>query len=69
MRRDVTDQGVLIPKVFLEGVNEVEIKRQDDVILVIPVPSEDPILQLGQDPITEDTTDPSSSHDQHIYRP
>ena len=29
---------------------------------------DDPILQLGKDPVTEDVTDASVNHDRYIYR-
>jgi len=68
MRTEVTDQGLLVPKRFLEGIKEVEIRRENGVILIIPVPSEDPILKLGQDPIDDDVSDASEEHDRYIYR-
>ncbi|MBI1748654.1 MAG: hypothetical protein HYR55_19015 [Acidobacteria bacterium] len=68
MRTEVTDQGLLIPKQFLEGVKEVEIRKEKNMIIVIPLPSEDPILQLGKQPIIDDVTDASVNHDRYIYR-
>ena len=67
MRTEVTDQGLLIPKQFLEGIKEVEIRKEKDRILVIPITSDDPILQLGRNPITDDVTDASVNHDRYIY--
>ena len=46
MKTRVTDQGVKVPKRILKGVKEVEIRKADGVILVVPV-SDDPILALG----------------------
>ena len=37
IKKKVTEQGVLIPLAFLEGVDEVEIRREDNVIVVSPV--------------------------------
>lgn len=68
MRTEVTDQGLLIPKRFLEGIKEVEIRKENGVILVVPLPLKDPILQLGQDPIDDDVTDASVEHDRYIYQ-
>lgn len=68
MRTEVTEEGLLIPKKFLEGIKEVEIRKENDLILIIPVPSEDPICQLGQNPITDDVTDASVNHDSYIYK-
>ncbi len=69
MRAEVTEQGLLIPLQFLKGVKEVEIRKENDVILIIPLPAEDPILQLGRDPVTTDEFDASVNHDQYIYQP
>lgn len=66
MKTKVTEQGVLIPKRFLKGIEEVEIRREDNVILVVPVVS-DPILQLGENPVTTDVEDASENHDAYIY--
>jgi hypothetical protein len=68
MRTEVTEQGLLIPKRFLEGIKEVEIRKENGMILIVPLPPNDPILQLGQDPIDEDVTDASVEHDRYIYQ-
>ena len=44
MKVKVTQQGVIIPRKFLEGVEEVEIRKEDNLIMVIPTPPNDPIL-------------------------
>ena len=66
MKTKVTEQGVLIPKKFLKGIEEVEIRRENDQIIVVPV-SDDPILNLGQHPLADETEDASENHDAHIY--
>jgi virulence-associated protein VagC len=68
MRTEVTEQGLVIPKRFLEGIKEVEIRKENGMVLIVPVPSEDPILQLGRDPIDDDVTDASVEHDRYIYQ-
>ena len=68
MRTEVTDQGLVIPKRFLEGVTEVEIRKENGNILIVPLPSKDPILQLGQDPVDDNVTDASVEHDRYIYK-
>jgi hypothetical protein len=68
MRTEVTDQGILVPKRFLEGIKEVEIRKENGMILIVPLPPKDPILQLGQDPIDDDVTDASVEHDRYIYQ-
>jgi len=49
MTARVTEQGLLIPKDLLEGFDEVEVRREDHQLLILPV-SEDPILHLGREP-------------------
>ena len=67
MKTEVTEQGITIPKQFLEGVKEVEIRREKNYIIVIPVSGEDPILRFGKNPASDDVTDASENHDQYIY--
>lgn len=67
MRTEVTEEGLLIPKRFLKGVTNVEIRKEDGVVLVIPLPADDPILRLGQNPIDDDVTDASVEHDKYLY--
>ncbi len=67
MRTKVTEQGVLIPKQLLEGVEEVEIRQERNAILVLPITEDDPILQLGEEPIAEDVADASVHHDRYLY--
>ena len=67
MKTRVTSRGVLIPKRLLEGIDEVEIRKENNLILVVPVTSEDPILELGKQPIMADVTDASENHDRYLY--
>ncbi len=66
MKARVTEDGVVIPKAWLEGVEAVEIRRQEDGILVVPLRA-DPILQLGTQPLEDDATDASENHDAYLY--
>ena len=66
MKTKVTEQGVRVPKRFLRGIKEVEIRKDDGVILVVPV-TEDPILVLGSQPIADEITDASQHHDRYLY--
>jgi hypothetical protein len=66
MKTKVTEQGVMVPKRFLKGIKEVEIRKNDGVILVVPV-AEDPILALGSQPIVDEITDASRHHDRYLY--
>jgi hypothetical protein len=47
MRTKVTESGVNIPKAWLEGIDEVEIQKEHNMIMVVPVQADDPIRALG----------------------
>ena len=68
MKTEVTEQGIT-KHLFLEGVTEVEIRREKNYILVIPLSSgsEDPILRFGKNPVSDNVTDASVNHDEYIY--
>jgi hypothetical protein len=63
----VTEQGVLVPKEFLGIAEEVEIHKENGVVMVVPLGEEDPILGLGRDPVICDVTDASVNHDRYLY--
>lgn len=66
MKTKATEKGVLIPKRLLKGIKEVEIRKEDDLILVVPI-TDDPILRLCTKPISCDVEDASENHDSYIY--
>ena len=66
MKARVTEKGVIIPKTLLEGIDAVEIRKENDVILVVPLIA-DPILGLGSQPVEQETTDVSENHDAYLY--
>ena len=68
MKTKVTEQGLLIPKELLEGFDEVEIRKQDHQLLIVPVSENDPILQLGREPLIAEIDDASANHDRYLYR-
>lgn len=67
MRTKVTESGVLIPKEWLEGIDEVEIQQAQNMIIVVPVQKDDPILDIGKQPITLDVEDAAVNHDRYLY--
>jgi len=67
MRAKVTERGILIPKSLLEGVSEVEISKEQNLIIVKPVTAGAPILDLGTQPIVLDVEDASVNHDRYLY--
>ncbi len=67
MKTKVTEQGVLVPRQFFEGVDEVEIRQEHDAPLILPITGDDPILELGTQPISDDIDDASENHDHYLY--
>jgi len=68
MKVRVTDDGLLIPKELLDGVEEVEIVRRSRMLVILPAADEDPILQLGSEPVVDEVTDASIHHDRYLYQ-
>jgi hypothetical protein len=66
MKTKVTGRGVIIPKKFLKGIKEVEIRKENNLVLVVPI-IDDPIFQLGSQPISDEVEDASENHDAYIY--
>lgn len=67
MKTKVSEQGLVIPKQWFEGVDEVEIRRENGIILILPIDAQDPIRKLGKQPITIDVDDASADHDRYLY--
>ena len=74
MKAKVTERGVTVPKELLEGMDEVEIYRQDGMVIIrstsvadSPAWHDDPISQLGKNPVTLDVTDASENLDRYLY--
>ncbi len=62
----VTHQGLLIPKQWLEGIDEVEIRQEQAHIIIEPADTEDPILKFGTEPVVVDVDDASIHHDLYL---
>lgn len=67
MKTLVSEQGLLIPKQLLDGAREVEIRKEQNVILIMLTPLTDPIFELGTQPIMCDVNDASDNHDRYLY--
>ena len=67
IKTKVTAQGVLIPPQMLEGIAEVEITRENDVITIVPISQLDPIFDLGEHPVECGIADASERHDTYLY--
>lgn len=46
MKTKVGEQGIIIPRKYLEGINEVDIRVEHGIVMVIPIDN-DPIKKLG----------------------
>ncbi len=66
MKSKVSNLKLPIPEEWLEGVDEVEIRREQDVIVIIPLRDEDPIHALGSQPVRLGLTDASTNHDAYM---
>ena len=67
LRAKVTIKGVLIPKRLLKGADEVEMKRENNLIVVRLKIKDDPIFKLGQAPVSCQTPDASENLDRYLY--
>lgn len=67
LKTKVTDQGVLIPRQMLGDAEEVEVRKEHDLILIRLAPSADPIYEFGTQPIVVEVKDASESHDRYLY--
>lgn len=52
---------------MLEGIDEVEIRKEENMLFILPVIANDPILELGTQPIVGDVSDASLNHDHYLY--
>lgn len=67
MRTKVSEQGVVIPKELLEGITEVDIRKQNGLIVVTPVGKEDSLYDIGRNPVKLGIPDASENLDKYIY--
>jgi virulence-associated protein VagC len=67
MKAKVTKRGLIIPKEMLAGAQEVEIRQEDNRLVIFPLPSSDPILNLGKHPVECGAPDASEHHDYYLY--
>lgn len=66
MQAKVTEQGIVIPWGWLEGVDPVEIVREGNRVVLVPVVQDDPIWGLGTDPVACGVTNASENLDLHL---
>ena len=68
LRKQVPESGLLIPREMLDGAREVDIRREDRRLVLVPVATSDPLLDLGRSPIGDDAVDASTDHDRYLYK-
>lgn len=68
MRLKVTEEGLLIPKELLQGAEEVDVRKEDSLILVMPAGKDDPILDLGKFPVKSGVSNGSEKHDTYLSK-
>ncbi len=72
MKVKVGENGVTVPRQMLGDAEEVEIRDENDRVVIEPVreakqKGPDPISKLGQDPVSCGAEDASVNHDQYLY--
>jgi hypothetical protein len=79
MKARITKDGLLIPKEVVDrlGSEEVEITQEPGRLLIAPAGEaedqtgpnggEDPILDLGRNPVRTGVRDGSTNHDRYLY--
>lgn len=63
----VTERGLTIPKRLLRGARQVNVRQEEDRLVIEPVVEDDPILGIGSDPVRAGTSDASTRHDSYLY--
>lgn len=69
MKVKVTKDGIIIPKKLLKEAKEVDIRDENNVIIIVPLTKSDPIYEFGQNPVSCGLKDASEKHDKYIYNP
>ena len=68
MKIKVKPEGLLIPKELLLGVEEVEVRKENNTIIITTLTQDDPIFGLGSNPVNIEVSDASENHDLYIYK-
>jgi hypothetical protein len=67
MKLKITNQGLIIPKEYFIGIDSVKIRKQNDIIVVYPEKKDDPIRNLGKNPVKIGIKDASINLDKYLY--
>lgn len=66
MKQPVTGAGLVLPKQWFNGADEVEVRREPGLIVVVVPGHESDIRQLGTQPVVVDEDDASVHHDLYV---
>ncbi len=67
MKVKVTENGVTVPRELLDDAEEVEIRKENEKVIVTPLPKVDPILGLGENPVACGAPDASEQLDRYLF--
>lgn len=69
MKLKVTESGVVIPREMLPDVEEVDVRLEGSLLVLTPLRDEnDPIWEMGNEPVTCGLPDASENHDRYLYQ-
>lgn len=69
MKLKVTDSGVVVPRDMLPDVEEVDVRMEGSAVVLTPLHDvNDPIWEMGNDPVTCGLPDASENHDRYLYQ-
>lgn len=69
MKLKVTDSGVVIPREMFPGVEEVDVRTEGGLIVLTPLrDANDPIWEMGGDPVTVGLPEAPEDHDRYLYQ-
>ena len=66
MKTTVSEQGLIVPKKYLEGINEVDIRVEHGIVMITPI-DDDPIKKFGSQPVTLGISNTSELHGKYIH--
>ena len=67
MRTKVSENGVVISKELPEEMTEVDVRKHNSVIVVVPACKDDPIHDIGKNPVVSGVSDASENLDKYLY--
>ena len=68
MKLKLTEAGVVVPRDLFPDVEEVEARVKGGVVVLTPIQAaNDPIWEMGNDPVACRLPDGSENHDRYLY--